>query len=136
MAAAKSLVFMLIEVLIFFCFFSMSAVAATGTATYYSPLYTPSACYGYKNEGVMIAAASNAIWENDGACGRKYRVRCLSGKNKGVEKPCKPNQNVVVTIVDFCPPPGCHGTIYLSQEAFQSIADLDAGVINIDFQQL
>ena len=33
-------------------------------------------------------------------------------------------------IVDYCPPGSCRGTFDLSQEAFQSIADTDAGVIN------
>lgn len=83
----------------------------------------------------MIAAASKAIWENGGACGKKYRVRCLSATSKGVEKPCKANKKVVVTIVDFCPA-GCQGTIDLSREAFKSIADLDAGKINIEFHQV
>jgi hypothetical protein len=94
-----------------------------------------SACNGYKNDGVMVAAASNTLWGGGAACGKIHKVNCLSATNRGVPKPCK-NKQVVVTIVDFCPPPNCQGTIDLSQEAFGIIADLDAGKINIDFQQV
>jgi hypothetical protein len=31
---------------------------------------TASSCYGYQNNGVMIAAASDVIWGNRAACGR------------------------------------------------------------------
>lgn len=81
----------------------------------------------------MIAAASNAIWDNRAACGRKYRVKCTGATNQGVPKPCKGN-SVVVKIVDFCPP-GCRGTIDLSQEAFAAIANPDAGKIKIEFNE-
>ncbi|CAA6670523.1 unnamed protein product [Spirodela intermedia] len=95
------------------------ALAATGTATFYNPPYVPSACYGNQNKGVMIAAASDAIWGNRAACGRKYRVTCTG---------------VVVTIVDYCPP-GCQGTIDLSRKAFSTIANLDAGKIQIRYNR-
>ncbi|KAK8486193.1 hypothetical protein V6N13_026117 [Hibiscus sabdariffa] len=38
-------------------------VAHSGTATFYTAPYVPSACYGYEDDGVMIAAASDAIWD-------------------------------------------------------------------------
>ncbi|XAR51221.1 hypothetical protein NMG60_11005783 [Bertholletia excelsa] len=110
------------------------ANAAEGTATYYTPPYVPSACYGYQNEGVMIAAASDAIWGNKAACGRRYRVRCIGATNQGVPQPCR-GQSVVVMIVDYCPP-GCRGTIDLSQEAFSQIADPNAGKIRIEYTQV
>uniref|UniRef100_A0A7N2L900 Expansin-like EG45 domain-containing protein n=1 Tax=Quercus lobata TaxID=97700 RepID=A0A7N2L900_QUELO len=94
-----------------------------------------SACNGFKNDGVMIAAASNELWGNGAACGNNYKVKCLSGTNAGVPHPCKDNTDVVVTIVDFCSP-GCQGTLDLSQEAFAKIADRNEGKINIDFQQV
>ncbi|KAK9275309.1 hypothetical protein L1049_022571 [Liquidambar formosana] len=105
--------------------------AAQGTATYYTPPYVPSSCYGYQNNGVMIAAASDAIWNNRAACGRMYRVRCTGATNLGVPQPCR-GQSIVVKIVDYCPP-GCRGTIDLSQEAFSMIADPNAGKINIEY---
>ncbi|KAK1269808.1 EG45-like domain containing protein [Acorus gramineus] len=48
------------------------AAAISGTATYYTT-YVPSACYGYQNNGVMIAAASNVLWNNGGSAGRGTR---------------------------------------------------------------
>ncbi|KAK9932004.1 hypothetical protein M0R45_019255 [Rubus argutus] len=107
--------------------------ADEGTATFYTPPYVPSSCNGYENDGVMIAAASNAIWDNRAACGRRYRVKCTGATNQGVPKPCKGN-SVVVKIVDFCPP-GCRGTIDLSREAFAAIANPDAGKIKIEFNE-
>ncbi|CAA7407593.1 unnamed protein product [Spirodela intermedia] len=108
------------------------ALAATGTATFYNPPYVPSACYGNQNKGVMIAAASDAIWGNRAACGRKYRVTC-TGRTNGGPWPCN-GQSVVVTIVDYCPP-GCQGTIDLSRKAFSTIANLDAGKIQIRYNR-
>ncbi|GMY35485.1 EG45-like domain containing protein [Fagus crenata] len=109
------------------------ANAAQGTATFYTPPYVPSSCYGYQDNGVMIAAASDAIWANRAACGRMYRVKCIGGTNQGVPQPCK-GTSVVVKIVDYCPP-GCQGTIDLSKEAFSIIANPDAGKIKIEYTQ-
>ncbi|CAI9098654.1 OLC1v1035341C1 [Oldenlandia corymbosa var. corymbosa] len=94
---------------------------------------TASSCYGYQDNGVMIAAASDVIWNNRAACGRNYRVTCTGPTNQGVPQPCR--GSVVVKIVDYCPP-GCAGTIDLSQEAFARIADPNAGKVRIDYQQV
>ncbi|KAI6690540.1 hypothetical protein NL676_027368 [Syzygium grande] len=48
--------------------------------------------------------------------------------------PCRRSEVVVVKVVDLCPPNSCQGTIDLSQEAFASIADPNAGDINIQYQ--
>ena len=97
----------------------------------YYPL-TASSCNGYQNDGVMIAAASDAIWDNSAACGRTYRVKCTGATNLRVPQPCK-GTNVVVKIVDYCPSPECRRTIDLSKEAFSKIADPDAGKIKIEY---
>lgn len=94
-----------------------------------------SACYGFADQGVMIAAASEAIWNGGGACGQYYQVTCVSGTNAGTPYPCQGSSSVVVKIVDLCPAGSCRGTIDLSQEAFASIADTACGVINISYQQ-
>ncbi|MED6136639.1 hypothetical protein PIB30_057779 [Stylosanthes scabra] len=69
--------------------FSLVSVssATSGTATYYTT-YTPSACYGYTDEGTLIAAANAGIYNNGAACGRMYRITCTSGTNAGVAHPC------------------------------------------------
>ncbi|GLJ27214.1 hypothetical protein SUGI_0533570 [Cryptomeria japonica] len=94
-----------------------------------------SACYGNDTSkflpGNMIAAASDPLWGNGGACGRQYRVSC-AGPANGVPMPCK-GGSVVVRIVDHCP--GCGGTLDLSQEAFAAIANPVAGIIKINYQQ-
>ncbi|WCJ30200.1 EG45-like domain containing protein [Euphorbia peplus] len=108
--------------------------AAQGTSTFYTPPYVPSSCYGFEDKGVMIAAASDAIWNNRAACGKRYSVTCTGPTNQGVPEPCT-GRSVVVTIVDYCPP-GCQGTIDLSQEAFAQIANPDAGKVNIEYNEV
>ncbi|XP_026384118.1 EG45-like domain containing protein [Papaver somniferum] len=112
-------------VLISFC--SLVTSKSSGTATFYTD-YIPSACNGNKNEGVMIAAASDAFWDDGAACGSFYKVSCVGGH------PCTGSGSVTVKIVDYCP--RCQGTIDLSQEAFAKIADTNAGVIKITYQRV
>ncbi|XVE85577.1 hypothetical protein DITRI_Ditri17bG0101600 [Diplodiscus trichospermus] len=50
----------------------------------------------------MIAAASDAIWDNGAACGRKYKVTCIGATNQHPH-PCIGKRHVVVKIVDYCP---------------------------------
>ncbi|KAJ3695975.1 hypothetical protein LUZ60_001352 [Juncus effusus] len=120
-------------VLVVFSVLSLVAVATAtaGTATYYTAPYTPSACYGYTDEGTLIAAASGPLYNNGAACGRMYKVTCTGPTNQGDLHPCT-GQSVTVKIVDLCPS-GCQATIDLSQEAFSTIANTDAGKINIDY---
>uniref|UniRef100_A0A0D3GK58 Expansin-like EG45 domain-containing protein n=1 Tax=Oryza barthii TaxID=65489 RepID=A0A0D3GK58_9ORYZ len=106
--------------------------AIEGTATFYT-VYTPSACYGFQDQGTMIAAASDGLWDGGRACGRMYTVRCVRGTN-AVPNPCN-GGTVTVKIVDRCPSPGCTSTLDLSREAFAAIGNLDAGRIVIDYNQ-
>ncbi|XP_022751629.1 EG45-like domain containing protein [Durio zibethinus] len=110
------------------------ASAIQGTATFYTPPYVPSSCNGFQNDGVMIAAASDAIWNNRAACNKRYSVRCTGATNAGVPHPCR-GGSIVVKIVDYCPP-GCQGTFDLSQEAFAMIADPNAGKIQIEYTEV
>ncbi|CAN6691446.1 unnamed protein product [Malus baccata var. baccata] len=93
--------------------FIWASVGTPGIATFYSS-YIPSACYGNTPQGILIAAAGDAIW-NNGA---------------GFPHPCT-NSTVRVKIVDHCP--GCQSTLDLSQPAFAKIANPVAGIINIDY---
>ncbi|XP_071737136.1 EG45-like domain containing protein [Rutidosis leptorrhynchoides] len=114
--------------------FTSVADAIAGQATFYTPPYTPSSCYGYKNtHGVMILAANGGMFAHKGICGKRFRVRCTSGTNAGVPHPCRGN-SIVVTAVDLCP--GCAGNqIDLSAEAFAMIADPNEGKINIEYHE-
>ncbi|XP_073158283.1 EG45-like domain containing protein [Henckelia pumila] len=106
------------------------ASAIAGTATYYT-VYVPSACYGFTDKGVMIAAANRALYNNGAACGSFYKVRCTGPTNQGVPQPCR-NGEITVQIVDLCP--GCtDNQLDLSQEAFSMIADPNAGRIQIEY---
>ncbi|XP_063948254.1 putative EG45-like domain containing protein 1 [Daucus carota subsp. sativus] len=127
---------------------SPAAYATPGTATFYTN-YVPSACYGDHDSGVMIAAASDPLWDNGaiqgrnqggpgveinpgsatGAiCGKTFTVKCTGPANP-VPHPCT-GESVTVKVVDHCP--GCGGTLDLSKEAFKAIADPVAGIIKID----
>ncbi|GER52089.1 expansin-related protein 2 [Striga asiatica] len=100
------------------------ACAIPGTATYYTPPYVASACFGNEDQGTMIAAANLDLFNNRAACGQSYTVTCTGGN-------CR-NGAVTVKIVDFCPPCG-PDQLDLSQEAFAVIADPSAGRIQIDY---
>ncbi|KAG6645611.1 hypothetical protein CIPAW_08G133800 [Carya illinoinensis] len=105
----------------------ISVVSATaGTATFHFDIkltmclngggYIPSACFGYEDQGVMTAAASDALWDNGAACGRMYSVTCTGLTNQGVPEPCT-------------------GTLDIAQEAFSQIADPAAGKITIEYNE-
>ncbi|KAM7511700.1 hypothetical protein LguiB_010575 [Lonicera macranthoides] len=104
------------------------AYSIPGTATFYTQ-YVPSACYGNQWKGVLIAAASDPLWNKGAICGKNFTVKC-TGPTNPVPHPCT-GKSVTVTIVDHCP--GCGGTLDLSKEAFATIANPVAGVIKIDY---
>ncbi|CAI9293602.1 unnamed protein product [Lactuca saligna] len=115
-------------------FLTSLAHATDGVATFYTPSYVPSSCYGYHDRGVMIVAANAGLFAGKSACGRRYRVRCTGGTNAGVPHPCR-GGTVDLTVVDLCP--GCAGNqLDLSQEAFARIADPNAGKIKIEYHQI
>ncbi|TVU46244.1 hypothetical protein EJB05_05776, partial [Eragrostis curvula] len=117
------------------CLAMVSLVAGTaGTATFYTPPYTPSKCHGFKDDGKMIAAGSEVFWGGGSPCDQVYEVRCTGATNAGVPHPCT-GRSVTVRMVDLCPAPACQGTIDLSQEAFAVIANPDAGKIKIEYRR-
>ncbi|KAH7860993.1 hypothetical protein Vadar_020400 [Vaccinium darrowii] len=102
-----------------------------GIGTYYNPPYVPSACYGFQDNGVLVAGVSDAIWDNGAACGRMYQVTCIGAVGWGPQD-CT-GVSVVVKIVDYCP--GCPGPINLSKDAFNVIANTAAGEVQIGYQE-
>ncbi|KAJ4833137.1 endo-1,4-beta-glucanase [Turnera subulata] len=109
------------------CLVSIAA-ATPGIATFYTS-YVPSACYGNKPQGVMIAAAGDSLWNNGAVCGKTFTVKCTGPRNP-VPHPCT-GKSIKVKVVDHCP--GCPSTLDLSKEAFAQIANPVAGIINIDY---
>nr|XP_018915441.1 PREDICTED: EG45-like domain containing protein [Bemisia tabaci] len=132
MAASNNTVMTMIVAIVVVTIFS-AAAADQGFATFYTR-YTPSACNGFQNDGVMIAAASDPIFANKAACNRRYRVKCISGTN-AVANPCR-SGSVIVKVVDRCPSPHCRGTLDLSREAFSRIANPDAGKVKIEYTRI
>ncbi|KAL3500874.1 hypothetical protein ACH5RR_039967 [Cinchona calisaya] len=108
-----------------------------GTATSYSPPYTPTKCNGNRQDqfpaGNLFVAVSEGLWDNGAACGRRYRLRCLSGNNK----PCKDiGTTIDVRVVDFCPKRPCPSTIVMSSDAFSAISHSPNSKINIEYIQI
>ncbi|KAL7159082.1 hypothetical protein ABFS83_01G005100 [Erythranthe nasuta] len=114
----------------------MSLVSADiGTATSYDPPYTPTKCNGNRQDqfpsGNLFVQVNEGLWDNGAACGRRYRLRCLSGTNK----PCK-GGTVDVRVVDFCSKRPCPSTMVMSNDAFDAVShSLDAR-LNIEFIQI
>ncbi|KAK6119620.1 hypothetical protein DH2020_046643 [Rehmannia glutinosa] len=105
-----------------------------GTATSYDPPYTPTKCNGNRQDqfpsGNLFVQVSEGLWDNGAACGRRYRLRCLSGSNK----PCKQG-TVDVRVVDFCSRRPCPSTIVMSNDAFAAVSRSSDAKINIEFVQ-
>ena len=80
--------------------------------------------------GNLFVAVSEGLWDNGAACGRRYRLRCLSGNRR----PCK-GGTVDVKVVDFCPKSPCPSTILMSTDAFAAISRSSDDKINVEFIQ-
>lgn len=130
-----------------------SAHADVGTAGVYDTPYIPTECYGSNASefpsGNLFVAAGEGIWDNGAACGRQYKVRCISAEISGV---CKPGESIRVKIVDYCATAvtaDCNTTMALSRTAFEALTNrerpnpdtgemepVDVSFINIEFQQV
>ncbi|XP_054788789.1 EG45-like domain containing protein 2 [Prosopis cineraria] len=110
-------------------------VGDVGTANSYGPPYLPTACDGSKREqfppGNLFVAVSEGLWDNGAACGRRYRIRCVSGNNR----PCK-SDSVDVKVVDLCKKSPCPNTILLSKSAFATISRFHHADINIEYVEI
>ncbi|GAB4837770.1 hypothetical protein Ancab_002635 [Ancistrocladus abbreviatus] len=106
-----------------------------GTATSYNPPYLPTRCGGYSQqqfpESGFFAAVSDGLWDNGAACGRRYRVRCISGPRGS----CK-NGEITVTVVDFCKNTPCHAMMLLSKAAFSAISSIPNANINVEYTEI
>ncbi|GFP87824.1 eg45-like domain containing protein [Phtheirospermum japonicum] len=110
------------------------AAGDIGTASSYNPPYTPTRCNGNRQDqfpsGNLFGKVSEGLWDNGAACGRRYRLRCLSGSNR----PCKEG-TVDVRVVDFCKQRPCPSTIVMSTDAFAAVSRSSDAKINIEFIQ-
>ena len=91
-------------------------------------------CYGSRQDqfppGNLFIAVSEGLWDNGAACGRRYRLRCLSGNNR----PCK-DGTIDVKVVDYCTKSPCPSTILMSNDAFSALSRSPDAKINIEYIQ-
>ncbi|XP_031104272.1 EG45-like domain containing protein isoform X2 [Ipomoea triloba] len=139
MAAAIYLQVIRITVIVLLTLFSskpnLVVLGDIGTATSYNPPYSPTRCNGNRVDqfpaGNLFVAVSEGLWDNGAACGRRYRLSCLSGNNR----PCK-GDAIDVRVVDFCPKRPCPSTILLSKDAFSQISHSPHAKINIEYIEI
>ncbi|KAI3677348.1 hypothetical protein L1987_86973 [Smallanthus sonchifolius] len=81
--------------------------------------------------GNLFISVSEGLWDNGAACGRRYRLKCLSGSRK----PCK-DGTIDVRVVDYCSKTPCPSTIVLSNDAFSAISKSQRGKINVEYVQI
>lgn len=98
-----------------------NAATFTGEGTYYDATGNGSCSFGTSSEKPLLVGAMNTPdYNNSNVCGTCAQIT-------------GPNGEVTVRIVDQCP--GCaHGDIDLSPEAFEKLAPLPEGRIDITWQ--
>ncbi|XP_022996904.1 EG45-like domain containing protein [Cucurbita maxima] len=123
--------------LLFFLVFERiyAARADIGTAIAYGPPYLPTRCNGNNIDqfppGNFFVAVNEGLWDNGAACGRRYRLRCLSGRNH----PCK-TDIIEVQVVNFCPKSPCPSSFLMSKEAFSAISRLSSAKLNVEYIEI
>ncbi|XP_048439499.1 EG45-like domain containing protein [Pyrus x bretschneideri] len=126
---------LMLMVLSFFCTELRLVSGDLGTATAYGPPYMPTKCFGSRPDQFppmyLFVAVSEGLWDGGSACGRLYKIRCLSGPNM----PCKGGATVEVKVVDHCRQSPCPSTIAMSTDAFAAISHSPSTQINIEFIQ-
>lgn len=93
----------------------------------YCWLLVASTCFGGADEGNMVAAIPQALYDQGYQCGQTLTVSCQA---QGY--PCKDSRSINVKIVEKCTSPAPN-IISLSRDAFAEIAYVDAGSIPIEF---
>lgn len=111
--------------------FTAPALCDNGPAFLYKAPYTPLKC-GQFDTGKYFAAVGVNFWDNGGACGRMYDVRCIAGTGH----PCKGGRTgkgpkIRFTVVNYHDGRG----FYLSPAAMGAIQN-GAGMINVEFNQV
>ena len=95
---------------------------------FYYPL-TASTCFGFQDQGDLVAGVGDELWNNGAECGKSLSVLCTGPTNPNVPTSCR-GGNVIVKIVDHNP--GAVTIINLSATAFALIVDPNAGSVYVD----
>lgn len=92
-------------------------------------------CHGNRQDqfppGNLFVSVNEGLWDNGASCGRRYRLKCLSGRNN---RPCKEG-TIDVVVVDFCSRRPCPSTMVLSNDAFAAVSHSPKAKINIEYIQ-
>ncbi|XP_047326212.1 putative EG45-like domain containing protein 1 [Impatiens glandulifera] len=106
--------------------YSSSAIPAKA---FFYTVYVPSACYKNQTQGNFVASVGDSLWNNGAICGKMLKVKCIA-----IPQGCLGSGMVTVKVVDHCI--DCNYPIELSYDAFKSIGDIGAAVMDIDYQVL
>ncbi|KAL1808284.1 hypothetical protein ACET3Z_025274 [Daucus carota] len=121
----KNIASFLIFTTLLSCFIS-ETFAIAGRASWYATL-VPSTCFGGADEGNMVVAIPQAMYDQGYQCGQMLTVSCQA---QGY--PCKSSESINVKIVEKCTS-SAPNIIALYKDAFAEIADPGAGSIPIEF---
>ncbi|CAN6456126.1 unnamed protein product [Victoria cruziana] len=112
-----------------------AVMADIGTTASYTAPYIPTQCWGYDQSRFpannMFVSAGEMLWDNGAACGRRYKVRCIGGR----DRPCV-GGFVDVTVVDACGTFPCPSTFLFSTDAFQQISRNPDTTVSVEFWQI
>lgn len=107
--------------------------ADTGNAARYDPPYIPTKCHGSDPKqfppGNLFVAVNEAMWDNGAACGRRYKLRCISGSRRGCNV-----DSTDVTVVDHCR--NCRTDFELSQAVYKLLTRRPNAIINVEYTQI
>ncbi|KAF5363335.1 hypothetical protein D9756_000079 [Leucocoprinus leucothites] len=100
-----------------FAAFLQGVLATTGRATFYEPGF--GSCGVSNNSSDFVVALNPADYADCASCGRQVHVT-FQGKS------------VDVTVANLCPACGT-GAIDLSPSAFKQLADISAGILDVEW---
>ncbi|KAI0256814.1 RlpA-like double-psi beta-barrel-protein domain-containing protein-containing protein [Lactifluus subvellereus] len=102
-----------------------------GYGTYFRQYNNPGACGQVHSDDDLIAAIDQARYGDSGArsslCGKKVKITAVANGNAKVYD----GHTVVVTIADDCPTCQSENSIDLSVAAFEKLAPLSVGLLDI-----
>lgn len=94
----------------------------------YYPL-TASTCFGFQDQGDLVAGVGDELWNNGASCGKSISVLCTGTTNLNVPAGCAGGNDIIVKIVDHNP--AAATIINLSATAFALIADPNVGSVYV-----
>lgn len=112
--------------------FAATALGGVAPAPIYRSPYTPTKCPNtpFPSNGYFVAAG-DGIWDNGGACGRSWLIRCVSGKGNPCRGARGKSPEIQVMVVDYRP-----GAQFTLNTAVNAALQTGVGVIHIEWVQV